>query len=167
MISFTKMILLGNSYLLLFCFLTGHLKLAESLATCDGMDKVEVGKMLITEILNSYLFPSSRLIADGALNNHGGASSKFAANPKCDTPESRVAAYNLLVELAKDCPENTEILTNELIQMHHTGNPGSGSKAALAQVNAMWWIHFFLLPLLIDVLSVLAGAAQKLWPTAT
>ena len=119
----------------MFCFHTGHLKLAESLATCDGMDKVEVGKMLITEILNSYLFPSSRLIADGALNNHGGASSKLAANPKCDTPESRVAAYNLLVELAKDCPENTEILTNELIQMHHTGNPGSGSKAALAQVS--------------------------------
>ena len=43
-----------------YVLIAGHLKLAEALATCDGMDKVEVGKSLITEILNTYLFPSSR-----------------------------------------------------------------------------------------------------------
>ena len=47
-----------------------------------------------------------------------------------------MAAYNLLVELAKDCPENTEVLTNELIQMHHTSRAKSAGKS----------VNFFSLP---------------------
>ena len=40
--------------------ISGHLRLMEALVTCDGIDKTVVGKTLIPEILNSYLFPSSR-----------------------------------------------------------------------------------------------------------
>jgi hypothetical protein len=45
--------------------------------------------------LNVYLFPSSRLIADGALNNGGLMSIDLTEarniNPKCDTSDSRCA----------------------------------------------------------------------------
>ena len=40
--------------------IAGHLRLMESLVTCDGVDKTAVGKTLIPELLNVYLFPSSR-----------------------------------------------------------------------------------------------------------
>ena len=73
-------------------------------------------------------FPSSRLIADGTALNSS-SERKAGGNPRADTPESRVAAYNLLVELAKDCPENTEVLTNELIQVHHTSRAKSTGKS--------------------------------------
>ena len=42
--------------------IAGHLRLMEALVTCDGVEKVVVGKTLIPEILNIYLFPSSRYV---------------------------------------------------------------------------------------------------------
>ena len=104
--------------------IAGHLRLVEALLTCDGVDKKEVGTSLIPEILNTYLFPSSKLISDGALNNHHmmNLGSKVTSNPKCDTSDSRVAAYSLLVELSKNCVDNTAVLTSELIKLHHKQN---------------------------------------------
>lgn len=42
--------------------IAGHLRLMEALVTCDGVEKTVVGATLIPEILNMYLFPSSRYI---------------------------------------------------------------------------------------------------------
>jgi len=36
--------------------------------------------------------------------------------------DTRVAAYSLLVELARNCAENTTLIIDELIRMHHTYN---------------------------------------------
>ena len=101
----------------------------EALVTCDGINKTSVGTALIPEILNCYLFPSSRLIADGALNNNGSSGVlnsqiRNTANPKCDTTESRIAAYNLLCQLAKDNVENTKILIDQLLQLHLSYDEG-------------------------------------------
>ena len=83
--------------------LAGHLRLVEALLLCEGVDKVAVGANLIKELLNVYLFPSSRLIADGALSNGSLVSIDLTEarniNPKCDTSDSRVAAYSLLVRI--------------------------------------------------------------------
>ena len=106
--------------------LAGHLRLVEALLLCEGVDKVAVGENLIKELLNVYLFPSSRLIADGALSNGGLMSIDLTEarniNPKCDTSDSRVGAYSLLVELARNSAENTTLIVEELIRMHHTYN---------------------------------------------
>ena len=63
------------------------------------------------------------MIADGALNNNGStgvlnSQIRNTANPKCDTSESRTAAYSLLCQLAKDNAENTKILVDQLLQLH-------------------------------------------------
>ncbi len=104
--------------------LAGHLKLVETLLAADGVNKVDVGNDLIGEILDSYLFPASKMISDGALN--GSSDHDFLdlvqarnVNPKCDTPESRVAAYHLLTSLAKGCPENMSRIVETLVKMHH------------------------------------------------
>ena len=46
---------------------------------------------------------------------------KSAANatPKCDTRDSRRAAYDLLVALTRGCHANLVILVTELVTMHH------------------------------------------------
>ena len=43
---------------------------------------------------------------------------KSTANPKCDTNDSRLAAFSLLCQLAKDCPQNCKILVDLLLQLH-------------------------------------------------
>lgn len=63
------------------------------------------------------------MIADGALNNNScsgvlNSQIRNTANPKCDTAESRNAAYTLLCQLSKDNAENTKILVDQLIQLH-------------------------------------------------
>jgi len=42
---------------------------------------------------------------------------------RCSNSESRVAAYEVLVELANNCSENLSLICRELIQMHHQPNP--------------------------------------------
>ena len=106
--------------------LAGHLRLVEALSTCEGIDKRQIGANLIPELLNGYLFPASRMIADGALNNQLNANNannlSSIMNPKCDTSDSRVAAYNLLLELSKNCPENLKMISDELTGIHHSFN---------------------------------------------
>ena len=43
-------------------------------------------------------------------------------NPRCDTYDSRVAAYNLLVRLSKDCPANLSETVKFLVKAHHGYN---------------------------------------------
>ena len=44
--------------------------------------------------------------------------------PRCDTPDSRTAAYSLLAELARDCPQNLKRITSAIATMHHSFDQG-------------------------------------------
>lgn len=78
--------------------------------------------MLIPDLLNQYLFPASKLIAEG-LKHTRFLSTPTSINPKCNQIESRLAAYALIVELVFDCNENMEAVVKQLIAMHHRFNP--------------------------------------------
>ena len=41
--------------------LAGHLRLVQSLLSCDGVSKVKVGAALIQTLLDLYLFPASKV----------------------------------------------------------------------------------------------------------
>ncbi len=103
--------------------LSGHLRLLEALLTCEGVDKRQVGAALIPEILASFLFPASKLMRDGVLDRSSSALNFELfkdLNPKCDTPQSRVSAYNVLVELSRNSVSNMAAVASELVRMHHT-----------------------------------------------
>ena len=51
-------------------------------------------------------------------------SSGVAVQPRCDTPDSRTAAYSLLAELARDCPQNLNSITSKIVAMHHSFDQG-------------------------------------------
>lgn len=42
---------------------------------------------------------------------------------RCKSPDSRVSAYEVLVELATGCPENMEKIAKQLLSMHHYVKP--------------------------------------------
>ena len=42
--------------------LAGHLRLVQSLLSCDGVSKVKVGVALIQTLLDLYLFPASKVV---------------------------------------------------------------------------------------------------------
>ena len=42
--------------------LAGHLRLVQSLLSCDGVSKVKVGAALIQTLLDLYLFPASKVV---------------------------------------------------------------------------------------------------------
>ena len=44
---------------------------------------------------------------------------------RCVGRECRVAAYDLLVELADGCAENLVYIVAQLISLHHIGDPGT------------------------------------------
>ena len=46
--------------------------------------------------------------------------SSGAVQPRCDTPDSRTAAYSLLAELARDCPQNLNTIASKIVSMHHS-----------------------------------------------
>jgi len=99
--------------------LAGHIRLVEALLTCQGVSKVEVGTNLIPELISIYLFPASKLFSEGGLANNSGMKEDRNFNPRCDTRESREAAYSLIVEMCKECSTNLELVCLELINLHH------------------------------------------------
>ncbi|XP_059140581.1 ubiquitin carboxyl-terminal hydrolase 24-like isoform X2 [Physella acuta] len=98
--------------------LAGHLKLICTLLTCEGVDKAEHGSSLVSDLLHDFLFPASKLMLD-SLNQPTQDSSLVEFNPKCSNSESRVAAYDLLTELANNCLANLKLISKELLMMHH------------------------------------------------
>ena len=44
-------------------------------------------------------------------------------SPRCSEPHSRVAAYNVLIELCRDCHENLVAVAKQLVKLHHHDNP--------------------------------------------
>lgn len=82
-----------------------------------------LGSSLIKPLLDDFLFRASRII----LNSHSPAGSAAISqqdfHPKCSTVNSRLAAYEVLVMLADSSPSNLQIITKELLSMHHQPDP--------------------------------------------
>ena len=118
--------------------LAGHLRLVQSLLSCDGVSKVKVGAALIHTLLDIYLFPASKVMASSSTGrSKASSSSSGAVQPKCDTPDSRTAAYSLLAELARDCPQNLNSISSKIVAMHHSFDQGPNSIE-------IFWLEFWL-----------------------
>ena len=111
--------------------LAGHLKLVDALVSADGVSAATVGKTIIPVLLDSCLFPASQVISESydSTTENGNSlllphlvSSAKGINPRCDTYESRLASYHLLVKLAKECPANLTEIVKFLVKAHHGYN---------------------------------------------
>ena len=96
------------------CLLSGHLNLTKSLLTCETADKERIGNKLIDTIIKTFLFPAANLLHyhDPELNMDAICSEEF----------SRIAAYNILVELSRNCIKNYRTIKERLVRLHHNSN---------------------------------------------
>ncbi|XP_052775472.1 ubiquitin carboxyl-terminal hydrolase 24-like isoform X3 [Mya arenaria] len=101
--------------------LAGHLKLIRTLFTCDDISKEDYGKSLVHDLLRDFLFPASKCMMDSM----NGATTDLLLsefNPRCSNTDSRVAAYELITELARGSLSNLQDVCRQLTEMHHQPN---------------------------------------------
>uniref|UniRef100_A0A671MWM0 Ubiquitin carboxyl-terminal hydrolase 24 n=1 Tax=Sinocyclocheilus anshuiensis TaxID=1608454 RepID=A0A671MWM0_9TELE len=102
--------------------LAGHLRLIKTLLSLCGSEKEQFGPSLIQQLLDDFLFRASRII----LNSDSSSSTTASIHdfhPKCSTVSSRLAAYEVLVMLADSSLTNLQLITRELLSMHHQSDP--------------------------------------------
>ncbi|XP_067240923.1 ubiquitin carboxyl-terminal hydrolase 24 isoform X4 [Chanodichthys erythropterus] len=102
--------------------LAGHLRLIKTLLSLCGSEKEQFGPSLIQQLLDDFLFRASRII----LNSDSSSSTTASIHdfhPKCSTVSSRLAAYEVLVMLADSSLTNLQLITKELLSMHHQSDP--------------------------------------------
>ncbi|KAL6486199.1 hypothetical protein MHYP_G00055910 [Metynnis hypsauchen] len=100
----------------------GHLRLIKTLLSLCGSEKEQFGPSLIQQLLDDFLFRASRII----LNSNNPSSTTAPLHdfhPKCSTVSSRLAAYEVLVMLADSSLTNLQLITRELLCMHHQSDP--------------------------------------------
>ena len=108
----------------------GHLKYIATLLTCESVEKQQFGRDCIPLLLDQFLFPASKEISYSLRTSSKGAISanestyQSAPEPKCATRGSRLAAYDVLVQLVSHCPDNLKIIVDNLINLHHRSLPG-------------------------------------------
>jgi ubiquitin carboxyl-terminal hydrolase 9/24 len=99
----------------------GHLRFIRTLLTCENINKIEFGIGFIRLLIDQFLFPASKsmsvLITPS--NNENDSMDDSVPEPKCSTSESRLAAYDVLVELVRNCRTNLKIVVDDLIDLHH------------------------------------------------
>ncbi|KAG9350930.1 hypothetical protein JZ751_024819, partial [Albula glossodonta] len=100
----------------------GHLRLIKTLLSLCGNEKEQLGPSLIQQLLDDFLFRASRIILNS--NNPSSSSAPIQDfHPKCSTVSSRLAAYEVLVMLADSSITNLQLITRELLSMHHQSDP--------------------------------------------
>lgn len=100
----------------------GHLKFIRTLLTCEHIDKNQCGHDLIHLLLEQFLFPASKRTVLSMVSTpiaENDSIDDSAPEPKCSTSESRLAAYDVLVELIRHCPTNLKVVVDELVNLHH------------------------------------------------
>ncbi|XP_051510524.1 ubiquitin carboxyl-terminal hydrolase 24 isoform X1 [Myxocyprinus asiaticus] len=102
--------------------LAGHLRLIKTLLSLCGSEKEQFGPSLIQQLLDDFLFRASRIILNSDSSSSTTASS-HDFHPKCSTVSSRLAAYEVLVMLADSSLTNLQLITSELLSMHHQSDP--------------------------------------------
>ncbi|EMP33605.1 Ubiquitin carboxyl-terminal hydrolase 24 [Chelonia mydas] len=103
--------------------LAGHLRLIKTLLSLCGAEKEMLGSSLIKPLLDDFLFRASRIILNSNSPAGSAAISQQDFHPKCSTVDSRLAAYEVLVMLADSSPSNLQLITKELLSMHHQPDP--------------------------------------------
>ena len=99
----------------------GHLRFIRTLLTCENVDKIEFGLQFIRLLIDQFLFPASKRMSSPMVpaNNENDPMDNSVPEPKCSTSESRLAAYDVLVELVRNCRLNLKIVIDDLINLHH------------------------------------------------
>ena len=99
----------------------GHLRFIRMLLTCENIDKIEFGLVFIRLLIDQFLFPASKRMSSPMVpvNNDNDSMDNAVPEPKCSTSESRLAAYDVLVELVRNCRLNLKIVVDDLINLHH------------------------------------------------
>lgn len=99
----------------------GHLKFIRTLLTCENINKTKIGNEFIRLLIDQFLFPASKRMSSSieSSNNENDASDDSAYEPRCSTSESRLAAYDVLVELVRYCQKNLDLVVDDLINLHH------------------------------------------------
>ncbi|XP_030229383.1 ubiquitin carboxyl-terminal hydrolase 24 isoform X5 [Gadus morhua] len=100
----------------------GHLRLIKTLLSLCGKEKEQLGPSLIQQLLDDFLFRASRIIINSS-NPAPAPTPSHDFHPKCSTASSRLAAYEVLVMLADSSLPNLQLITKELLSMHHTPDP--------------------------------------------
>ncbi|XP_051788643.1 ubiquitin carboxyl-terminal hydrolase 24 isoform X2 [Erpetoichthys calabaricus] len=103
--------------------LAGHLRLIKTLLSLCGTEKEQLGPSLIQQLLDDFLFRASRIILNSNSSASSAAISQQDFHPKCSTVNSRLAAYEVLVMLADSSLGNLQLITRELLSMHHQADP--------------------------------------------
>ncbi|XP_074523460.1 ubiquitin carboxyl-terminal hydrolase 24 isoform X2 [Halichoeres trimaculatus] len=102
--------------------LAGHLRLIKTLLSLCGNEKEHLGPSLIQQLLDDFLFRASRIIINSS-NPTPSPAPSHDFHPKCSTASSRLAAYEVLVMLADSSLSNLQLITKELLSMHHQSDP--------------------------------------------
>ncbi|XP_055363801.1 ubiquitin carboxyl-terminal hydrolase 24 isoform X3 [Betta splendens] len=102
--------------------LAGHLRLIKTLLSLCGNEKEHLGPSLIQQLLDDFLFRASRIIINSS-NPTPSSAPSHDFHPKCSTASSRLAAYEVLVMLADSSLSNLQLITTELLSMHHQSDP--------------------------------------------
>ncbi|XP_068174640.1 ubiquitin carboxyl-terminal hydrolase 24 isoform X2 [Antennarius striatus] len=102
--------------------LAGHLRLIKTLLSLCGNEKEHLGPSLIQQLLDDFLFRASRIIINSS-NPTPSPAPSHDFHPKCSTASSRLAAYEVLVMLADSSLSNLQLITRELMSMHHQSDP--------------------------------------------
>ncbi|KAM9326707.1 ubiquitin carboxyl-terminal hydrolase 24 [Gastrophryne carolinensis] len=104
-------------------WLAGHLRLIKTLLSLCGAEKEMLGPSLIKQLLDDFLFRASRIILISHSPAGSGALNQQDFHPKCSSVNSRLAAYEVLVMLAESSLANLQLITRELLSMHHQPDP--------------------------------------------
>ncbi|KAM4629625.1 ubiquitin carboxyl-terminal hydrolase 24 isoform 4-T4 [Polymixia lowei] len=100
----------------------GHLRLIKTLLSLCGKEKEQPGPSLIQQLLDDFLFRASRIIINSS-NPTPSPTPSHDFHPKCSTASSRLAAYEVLVMLADSSLSNLQLITRQLLSMHHQSDP--------------------------------------------
>ncbi|CAH3106557.1 unnamed protein product [Porites lobata] len=77
------------------------------------------GSNLIKDLVEDFVFPASKLIVE-ARNGSDEVWSK-RVTPICSTPQTLVAAFDLLVALCRGCVQNLKVLSDILCDFYYSG----------------------------------------------
>ena len=99
----------------------GHLKFLGTLLTCENINNEIIEIPLTNLLIDEFLFPASKYIVSSmkSSNKKKEFNNDSTFEPKCSTSESRLAAYNVLVELVRNSQESLRIVVETLIDLHH------------------------------------------------
>ncbi|XP_068731970.1 ubiquitin carboxyl-terminal hydrolase 9X-like isoform X1 [Montipora capricornis] len=105
--------------------LEGHLGITRELLLFQSSQKKfaigsqKDGPNLIKDLVEDFVFPASKLIVE-ARNGSDEVWSK-RVTPICSTPQTLVAAFDLLVSLCRGCVQNLVVLADTLADFYYSG----------------------------------------------